>query len=283
MLARIRTISAEDITAAVRELCITACCTLPCDVEQKLQQAYENESWPVAHDVLGTILENVDIAKRDMVPLCQDTGLACVFVELGQDVHIDGDLREAINEGVRQGYTEGYLRKSVVGDPLERTNTQDNTPALITFNVVPGNQLKIVLAPKGAGSENMGKLAMLTPAVGREGVIDAVLDAVRAAGPNACPPLVVGVGIGGNSDHVLSVAKRALLHPLGSRHNNPLYAELEEELLARINELGCGPQGLGGATTALDVHVEVLPTHIACLPVAVALNCHVARHAEVVL
>ena len=283
MLAHIRTISAKDITAAVRELCITACCTLPCDVEQELRQAYEREEWPTAHDVLDTILENVDIAKRDMVPLCQDTGLACVFVELGQDVHIGGDLREAIDEGVRQGYTEGYLRKSVVGDPLERANTQDNTPALITFNVVPGNQLKIVLAPKGAGSENMSKLAMLTPAAGRKGVIAAVLDAVRAAGPNACPPLVLGVGIGGSADHVLSIAKRALLRPLGTRHSNPLYAELEEELLERINELGCGPQGLGGATTTLDVHVEVLPTHIACLPVGIALNCHVARHAEVVL
>lgn len=278
-----REIDAARVTEAVRDLCVRACCELPDDVVRALREAREGEEWPVARDVLDTILENVRVAAEDGVALCQDTGLACVFAEVGQDVHVTGDLRAAIDEGVRQGYAEGYLRKSTVSDPLRRVNPGDNAPALVTFDVVPGDRLRICVAPKGAGSENMSRLAMLTPAAGREGVVEAVVDAVRQAGPNPCPPVVVGVGVGGNADHAMGLAKRALLREVGSRNPDPLYAELEEELLGRISALGTGPQGLGGATTALDVHVEAMPTHIACLPVAVALNCHVARHAEVVL
>lgn len=278
-----REIDAARVTEAVRDLCVRACCELPDDVVCALREAREAEEWPVARDVLDTILENVRVAAEDGVALCQDTGLACVFVEVGQDVHVTGDLRAAIDEGVRRGYAEGYLRKSTVSDPLRRVNPGDNAPALVTFDVVPGDRLRICVAPKGAGSENMSRLAMLTPAAGREGVVEAVVDAVRQAGPNPCPPVVVGVGVGGNADHAMGLAKRALLRETGSRNPDPLYAELERELEGRVSELGVGPQGLGGATTALAVHVEAMPTHIACLPVAVALNCHVARHAEVVL
>lgn len=278
-----REIAAAEVTATVRRLCIEACCTLPEGVEDCIRAAREADTWPVAKDVLGTILENVHIAQSEMVPLCQDTGLACVFVELGQDVHVAGDLRAAIDEGVRQGYTDGYLRKSVVADPLRRTNTGDNTPALVTFDVVPGDRLRITVAPKGAGSENMSQVRMLTPAHGIDGVRDFVVDAVHAAGPNPCPPIVVGVGIGGNFDHVAGLAKRALLRPLGQHNPDPFYAQLEDELLERINALGIGPQGFGGLTTALAVHVEAMPTHIACMPVAVNINCHVARHAEATL
>lgn len=279
-----RTIQAADITDAVRDLCIRANCVMNDGLLDALRQARDDESWPVAKATLGCMLENAAIAEREMVPICQDTGAACVFVELGQDVHIEGgSLVNAINTGVALGYTEGYLRKSMVGDPLRRVNTDDNTPALITVDVVDGDALKITLAPKGAGSENMGQLKMLKPADGIEGVRAFVLDAVRHAGPNPCPPIIVGVGIGGNFDHVASLAKRALLRPMGKHNPDPFYAQLEDELLAAINELGTGPAGFGGATTALAVNIEQAPTHIACLPVAVNINCHVARHEEAVL
>jgi fumarate hydratase subunit alpha len=278
-----REIDAAQVTDAVRELCIKANRTLPPDVEATLRARREAETWPVACDVLDTILDNVAVAAEDGTALCQDTGLACIFVELGQDVRVKGDLRSAIDEGVRRGYTDGYLRKSVVADPLRRTNTNDNSPAFVTFDVVPGDRLRIVVAPKGGGSENMAGLRMLVPAAGRDGVVDFVVETVRNAGPNPCPPVVVGVGIGGDFDHVASLAKRALLRDLGDANPDPYYAELERELLGRINELGIGPQGYGGDTTALAVHVEAAPCHIASLPVAVCLNCHVARHAEVTL
>lgn len=249
-----------------------------------LHEARDGEEWPVAKATLGNMLENAAIAADEMVPICQDTGAACVFVELGQDVHIEGgSLVDAINAGVALGYTEGYLRKSMVADPLRRVNTDDNTPALITVDIVDGDALKITLAPKGAGSENMGQLKMLKPADGIEGVRDFVLDAVRHAGPNPCPPIIVGVGVGGNFDHVASLAKRALLRPVGVHNLDPFYAQLEAELLDAINAFGTGPAGFGGATTALAVNIEQAPTHIACLPVAVNINCHVARHEEVVL
>ncbi len=279
-----RTIQASDITDAVRDLCIRANCVMNDGLLDALRQAREDENWPVAKATLGCMLENAAIAEREMVPICQDTGAACVFVELGQDAHIEGgSLVDAINAGVALGYTQGYLRKSMVADPLRRVNTDDNTPALITVDIVDGDGLKITLAPKGAGSENMGQLKMLKPADGIEGVRAFVLDAVRHAGPNPCPPIIVGVGVGGNFDHVASLAKRALLRPVGVHNPDPFYAQLEDELLVAINELGAGPAGFGGATTALAVNVEQAPTHIACLPVAVNINCHVARHEEAVL
>lgn len=278
-----RTIRSEQVRDAVRDLCIRACCTLPPDVRTALEDARAAETWGPAQVVLDTILENLGIAEEGMVPICQDTGIACVFVDIGQDVHVEGDLEAAINAGVAAGYTDGYLRKSMVRDPLRRVNTQTNEPALITYRIVPGDSLRIVVAPKGAGSENMSSLVMLTPADGRAGVVREVVEAVRRAGPNPCPPIVVGVGIGGNSDHVMDLAKRALQRSFGERNPDPFYAELELELIDRIAELGIGPMGYGGATTALAVHVEALPTHIACLPLGIAINCHAARHAEVVL
>jgi len=280
-----REIAAQDVEQAVRDLCVRACCRLPEDVRAGIYAAREGEPWPVARDVLGTITRNIEVVEADdvPVPLCQDTGMACVFVELGQEVHVRGDLGTAIDRGVRAGYAEGYLRKSMVRDPLRRENTRDNTPALVTYDVVPGDALRITVAPKGAGSENMSRVRMLAPAAGIDGVRDFVVEAVREAGPNPCPPVVVGVGIGANFDHVASLAKRALLRDLDAPNPDPFYAELERELLERVNALGIGPQGFGGRTTALAVHVEARPTHIACLPVAVNINCHVARHAEVVL
>lgn len=279
-----RTIQASDITDAVRNLCIRANCVMNDKLLDALRQAREEESWPVARATLDCMLKNAAIAECDMVPICQDTGAACIFVELGQDVRIEGgSLVNAINTGVALGYTEGYLRKSMVDDPLRRVNTNDNTPALITVDVVDGDMLKITVAPKGAGSENMGQLKMLKPADGIEGVRAFVLDAVRHAGPNPCPPIIVGVGVGGNFDHVASLAKRALLRPIGVHNPDPFYAQLEDELLAAINELGTGPAGFGGATTALAVNIEQAPAHIACLPVAVNINCHVARHEEAML
>ena len=279
-----RVIQTSEITNAVSELCIRANCVMNEGLLNALHEARDNEEWPVAKATLGCMLENAAIAAGEMVPICQDTGAACVFVELGQDVHIEGgSLVDAINAGVALGYTEGYLRKSMVADPLRRVNTDDNTPALITVDIVDGDDLKITLAPKGAGSENMGQLKMLKPADGIEGVRDFVLDAVRHAGPNPCPPIIVGVGVGGNFDHVASLAKRALLRPVGVHNPDPFYAQLEVELLDAINAFGTGPAGFGGATTALAVNIEQAPTHIACLPVAVNINCHVARHEEVVL
>lgn len=280
----LKTIRAEDITSAVRDLCIKANCVMDRDLVAALDDARTDEAWPVAKATLDCMLENARIAAEEMVPICQDTGAACVFIELGQDVHIEGaTLADAVNAGVAQGYTQGFLRKSMVADPLRRKNTEDNTPALITVDVVEGNELKITVAPKGAGSENMGQLKMLKPADGVDGVKRFVLEAVEHAGPNPCPPMVIGVGIGGNFDHVALLAKKSLLRPLGQRNPDPFYAALEEELLEEVNKMGTGPAGFGGKTTALAVNIEQAPTHIACLPVAVNINCHVARHEEAVL
>ena len=280
-----REIDAATISAAVAKLAVQACCHLPADVRDAFRQRLDKEPSPVGRNILEQLLENADIAARDDIPICQDTGLAVVFAEVGQDVHITGgDFEAAIHEGVRRGYVDGYLRKSCVAEPLfERKNTGDNTPAVIHTRIVPGDGLTLRLAPKGAGSENMGMLKMLKPADGVEGVKDFVLEAVRHAGPNPCPPIVVGVGIGGNFDHVASLAKRALVRPLSQPNPDPFYAALEGELLDAINAFGTGPAGFGGKTTALAVHIEQMPTHIACLPVAVNINCHVARHEEVVL
>lgn len=278
-----RTISAAEISDAVRALCIGSNRILPDDMRRGLAAAQKDELWPTAAGVLDDIIENYRRAERLEMPVCQDTGMACVFVELGQEVHIDGSLEEAIQEGVRRGYLDGYLRKSVVSDPIERINTLDNTPAVITYDVVMGDRLTITVAPKGAGSENMGRLAMLKPSDGLAGVKRFVLDAVEAAGPNPCPPIVVGVGIGGNFDRVALLAKRALLRPIDRRNPNPAYAALEKELLDSINALGIGPQGFGGRATALGVNIEVFATHIAQLPCAVNIGCHVTRHQTAVL
>ncbi len=276
-----KTIPAAEITKAVRRLCIEANLRLPDDVRKAIAEGRRAESWPVAQDVLERIMENFELADREGIPICQDTGLACVFVELGQEIRVEGDLSEAIHEGVREGYRDGYLRKSVVGDPLfRRVNTGDNTPAMISYDVVPGETLKITIAPKGAGSENMSRIAMLKPSDGVEGVKEFVLRTVREAGPNPCPPIVVGVGLGGSFDKAAALAKRALLRPVGEHHPDPDYMRLEAELLEAVNALGIGPQGFGGRTTALWVSVETCPTHIACMPCAVNINCHVTRHAS---
>ncbi|WP_334111091.1 fumarate hydratase [Thermodesulfitimonas autotrophica] len=273
-----RTIAAEEITAVVARLCREANVALEEGVLRALAEAREQEESPQGRDVLDKLLANARLAREEGMPLCQDTGVAVVFLEVGQDLHIAGDLEAAVHEGIRQGYREGYLRASVVRHPLDRVNTGDNTPAVIHCRIVPGDRLKITVAPKGAGSENMSALRMLKPADGVEGVKRFVLEVVEKAGPNACPPLVVGVGIGGTMEKAALLAKEALLRSLGSRAADPLAAALEEELLAAINCLGIGPLGLGGRVTALAVHVEVYPCHIASLPVAVNLNCHVARH-----
>lgn len=278
-----REIDAATISAAVAKLAVQACCHLPADVRDAFRQRLDKEPSPVGRNILEQLLENADIAARDDIPICQDTGLAVVFAEVGQDVHITGgDFEAAIHEGVRRGYVDGYLRKSCVAEPLfERKNTGDNTPAVIHTRIVPGDGLTLRLAPKGAGSENKSVVKMLVPADGIEGVRKVVLDAVLAAGPNSCPPMVVGVGLGGTMEVAALCAKRAAARDLESRNPDPRYAAFEDELLELINRTGIGPQGLGGATTALKVHVEWAPTHIASLPVAVNINCHAARHAEV--
>lgn len=278
-----KTITALEITQIVKELCIKANSFLPNDVKTALHAARETECWPAACGVLDDIIENYRCAEQLDMPICQDTGTACIFVELGQEVYLQGSLTDAINEGVRLGYTEGYLRKSIVSDPLERINTRDNTPAVINYDVVAGDSLKITVAPKGAGSENMGRIAMLKPSDGVEGIKAFVLETVEKAGPNPCPPIVVGVGIGGNFDRVALLAKKALLRPLGSNNPNPAYNTLERDLLQSINALGIGPQGFGGRTTAFGVFIETYPTHIAQLPCAVNINCHVSRHMTAVL
>lgn len=277
-------IKIEDITKAVEGLCIDANYYIPIDVKGKIEEAISCEPWPMAKEMLDKILENIKIAEEESVPACQDTGMACVFVEVGQEVHIVGGLLEdAINEGVRQGYHKGYLRKSVVRDPLSRVNTKDNTPAIVYYDIVQGDQLKITVAPKGFGSENMSQIKMLKPSDGLEGVKDFVLQVVKEAGSNPCPPIVVGVGIGGTFDRAANLAKKALLRPLNQDHPDEFYKRLEEDLLEEINQLGIGPQGFGGKTTALKVNIEVFPTHIAGLPVAVNINCHVTRHKTVIL
>ena len=278
-----RNIIASEITAVVRRLCIEANCHLTEDLKNCIVSCRACEPFPVAQGILDQIIENYQIADQNNVPVCQDTGMACVFVDVGQEVHIEGSLEEAIHEGVRQGYQDGYLRKSVVRDPIDRVNTGDNTPAMIYYNIVPGDQVKITVAPKGFGSENMSQIKMLKPSDGLEGVKAFVLKVVEEAGPNPCPPIVVGVGVGGTFDKAAFMAKKALLRPVDTRHENPFYAELEDELLEKVNALGIGPQGFGGKTTALKVNIEACPTHIAGLPVAVNINCHVTRHQSEVI
>lgn len=279
-----RTIETEEITRNIKEMCIEANHFLSGDMACAMAQAVQTEGSPLGKQILGQLQDNLEIAGKDMIPICQDTGMAVIFLEIGQDVHFVGsDLTKAVNEGVRQGYTEGYLRKSVVSDPLIRKNTKDNTPAILHCEIVPGDQVKITVAPKGFGSENMSRIFMLKPADGIEGVKDAILTAVRDAGPNACPPMVVGVGIGGTFEKCALMAKHALTRSLDTRSDIPYIKELEEEMLAKINKTGIGPGGLGGTTTALAVNIETYPTHIAGLPVAVNICCHVNRHAVRVL
>lgn len=279
-----RTIETGEITRNIKEMCIEANHFLSADMKQVLMQAAQEEGSPLGKQILGQLQDNLKIAGEEMIPICQDTGMTVVFLEIGQDVHFTGgNLTDAVNEGVRQGYTEGYLRKSVVKDPLIRENTKDNTPAVIHSEIVPGEQVKITVAPKGFGSENMSRVFMLKPADGIEGVKDVILTAVKDAGPNACPPMVVGVGIGGTFEKCALMAKHALTRPLAERSEIPYVRELEEEMLLRINQTGIGPGGLGGTTTALAVNIETYPTHIAGLPVAVNICCHVNRHAVRVL
>lgn len=276
-----REIHVDNIIKTVSELCIEANYFIPEDVEAKISEYYKSEAWPIAKDILNTIMKNSNIAKNESIPICQDTGMACVFVKIGQNIHIVGGLIEdAINEGVRQGYEKGYLRKSVVEDPLERINTKDNTPAIIYYEFVKGDKIDIVLAPKGFGSENMSQIKMLKPSDGVEGVKEFVLKVVKDAGSNPCPPIVVGVGIGGTFDKAAYLSKKALIRPLNENNNQEFYKVLEEDLLEKINSLGIGPQGFGGRTTALKVNIETFPTHIAGLPVAVNINCHATRHAS---
>jgi fumarate hydratase subunit alpha len=278
-----REIDVRLITEQVRDLCIQANIDLGEDVLQAFDRAIEKEESPVAVDILKELKENARIAKEEKVPICQDTGFAVVFVELGQDVHlVGGSLSEAIHEGVRRGYREGYLRKSIC-HPFTRTNTGDNTPAVIHTEMVPGDRIKITLAPKGAGSENMSRVVMLTPSEGVEGIKRFVIQRVKESGSNPCPPTIVGVGIGGTMEQAALLAKKSLLRPLGSKNPSPELDQLESEMLAGINQLGIGPQGLGGRTTSLAVHVLMMPCHIASLPLAVNIQCHVQRHKETVI
>ena len=276
-----REIHISKIIEAVKELCVEANYYLSDDVRNTLYHAKKSETWPLAENILEQIILNSDIAKNENKPICQDTGMACVFLEIGQDVHIIGGLLEdAINEGVRRGYDEGFLRKSVVKDPINRINTKDNTPAIIYYDIVPGDKIKITVAPKGFGSENMSQIKMLKPSDGLQGVKDFVMKVVNDAGPNACPPMVIGVGIGGSFDKVTMLAKKAMIREIGSHHPDQRYASLEDELLKMINETGIGPAGYGGKTTALSLNIETFPTHIAGMPVAVSICCHVSRHKE---
>ena len=278
-----REIDAVKITEVVKKLCIDANCHLSCDIKNRIEKFHQEETWPQAKEILERIIENYNISDDIDQPVCQDTGVACVFIKVGQEVHVNGDISEAINEGVRQGYAEGYLRKSVVRDPLDRVNTGDNTPAMIYYDIVPGDKIEITVAPKGFGSENMSRIAMLRPSDGLQGVKDFVVKAVEEAGPNPCPPIVVGVGIGGTFDKAAFLAKKALIRSVDVPNEDPFYANLEKELLEEINNLGIGPQGFGGLTTALAVNIEKFPTHIAGLPVAVNINCHVTRHCSEVI
>ena len=272
-------IHVDEIVKNVKEMCIEANHFLSKDVDGALSYAQQSEKSPLGQQILNQLRENLEIAGEDMIPICQDTGMAVIFLEIGQEVHIEGGLlTDAVNEGVRRGYVEGFLRKSVVGDPLIRENTKDNTPAVIHYNIVAGDKIKITVAPKGFGSENMSRVFMLKPADGAEGVKEAILTAVRDAGPNACPPMVVGVGIGGTFEKCALMAKQALTRSLDERSEIPYIKEMEEELLMRINKSGIGPGGLGGSTTALAVNINTYPTHIAGLPVAVNICCHVNRH-----
>ena len=276
-------IPAQRITEAVSHLCIQANYHLPADVKHCIKKMRAEETWPMAKDSLDKIIDNFNIADRRNTPVCQDTGMACVFLEIGHEVFVEGDINTAVDAGVCQGYDEGFLRKSVVEDPLRRKNTGDNTPALLYIDYVAGDKINITVAPKGFGSENMSRIAMLKPSDGAQGIIDFVVETVDIAGPNPCPPIVVGVGIGGSFDKAAMIAKKALLRSLNDHSQDPYYAEMEAEILARVNSLGIGPQGFGGRTTALAVAIETMPTHIAGLPCAVNINCHVARHASEII
>lgn len=280
-----REVDVNEVTRTIARLCIEANYHLPSDTLAALQRALGGEESEIGRDVLRQLIENAAIAESDEIPICQDCGLTVVFVELGQDVHlVGGDFYAAINAGVRQGYKDGYLRKSVVNPPLfDRPNTKDNTPAVIYTDIVPGDKIKITVVPKGGGSENMSALGMLTPAQGEKGVIDFVVAAVDRAGSNPCPPIIVGIGIGGTADRAMLLAKRALLRPVGQPHSDPRFAELEQRILAAVNNLGIGPQGLGGRQTALAVHIEATGAHIASLPVGVNIQCHAARHKEAII
>lgn len=279
-----REVNISSVTDCIKELCIKANCSLNNDIYSSLKEAYENEESPIGRDIINQLVKNADLAEEKCKPICQDTGMAVIFMEIGQDVHFTGgSLTDAINEGVRQGYKEGYLRKSVVGDPLIRTNTGDNTPAVIHYSIVDGDKVKIDVAPKGFGSENMSRIYMLKPSDGIEGVKDAILDCIKKAGPNPCPPMVVGVGIGGNFEKCALLAKKALLRSVNSSSDIPYIAEMEKELFEKANKLGIGPQGLGGTTTILGLNIETYATHIAGLPVAVNISCHVTRHKSAVI
>ncbi len=276
-----RVIKASHISALVEELCIEACCVLPEDINSSFKSSLKTERSPLGKEILGTLIENAKIAKKERSPICQDTGMTVVFVTMGQDVHIvDGYIEDAINEGVRNGYEKGYLRKSVVNDPIERTNSNDNTPAIIHYEMVRGDDFNIVVAPKGFGSENKSGLKMLTPSDGVEGIKKFVLDTISSAGGNPCPPIIVGIGIGGTMERAAYLSKKALLAPVGSDNENEMLAALENELLEEINKLGIGPAGFGGTTTALAVNILTNATHIAGLPVSVNIGCHATRHAE---
>lgn len=279
-----REITIDIITDAVKELCIKSNYFLSDDIKSALTKSRQEESWDLAKDVLDKIIINSEIAKVERMPMCQDTGMACVFVEIGQEVHIVGGLLEdAINEGVRRGYDEGLLRKSVVKDPIDRVNTKDNTPAVIYYDIVAGDKVKIMVAPKGFGSENMSRIKMLRPADGIDGVKNFIIETIKIAGPNPCPPMIIGVGIGGTFDKAAYLAKKSLLRSIDERNKVEFYEKLEVELLEEINKLGIGPQGFGGKTTALGLNIETYPTHIAGLPVAVNISCHATRHKEIVL
>ncbi|MCP1102672.1 fumarate hydratase subunit alpha [Aequitasia blattaphilus] len=279
-----REINANQITDVVERLCIKANEHLPTDVKNAIESCRACEDWDIAKGVLDQIVENYEIADAQNVPICQDTGMACVFLEIGQEVHVSGgDLSEAIHEGVRRGYENGYLRKSVVKDPVRRGNTGDNTPAMIYTEIVPGDQIHITVGPKGFGSENMSMIRMFKPSAGLQGIKDFILEVVETAGPNPCPPMVVGVGIGGTFDKAALLAKKALMRPIDTKNEDPYYADLEVEMLEKVNALGIGPQGFGGKTTAIGLNIETMPTHIAGMPCAVNINCHVTRHASEVI
>ncbi len=276
-----REVRVDEIRQVIKEMCIDANYNLGEDVMRAFKKALDTEESAAGKDAMEQLIENANIAREEQVPMCQDTGFAVIFADIGQEVSlVGGDLKAAINEGVRQGYQEGYLRKSIVSDPIERVNTKDNTPAVIHIDIVPGDAVKLTIAPKGGGSENMSAVKMLKPADGRQGIIDFVVQQVKTAGANPCPPLVVGVGIGGTFEKVAYLAKKALLRPLGEINPSSFYAEIEEEILGKVNKLGIGPQGFGGRNTALAVHIETYPCHIASMPAAVNINCHAARHLE---
>ncbi len=279
-----REIDVSVLTDTVEKLCIEANLHLPGDVKCAIESCRACEDGVIAQGVLDNIIENYRIADAENVPICQDTGMACVFLEIGQDVHfVGGDLRQAVDEGVRRGYDKGYLRKSVVGDPVRRGNTGDNTPAMLYTEIVPGDQVKVTVGPKGFGSENMSAIRMFKPSAGLQGIKDFILETVENAGPNPCPPMVIGVGIGGTFDKAALLAKKAIMRPLDTHHPDPFYAALEEEMLQKVNALGIGPQGFGGKTTAIGLNIETLPTHIAGMPCAININCHVTRHKTEVL